>query len=97
VNNSDIKQLKNKWQTNTEAYKTSEIGSGVQSFVKDVFLSSELFNLTESAHRTPKLGTFLQDRISKKRRTTGFHFVYRPRNLCLQNEFYNFTTPNNYE
>jgi hypothetical protein len=58
-----LPQLKAKWIDNAEAYKISEIGSGVHSFVKDMFFNKELFNLKEIAHRTAKLGTFSHDQI----------------------------------
>jgi len=61
-----IKELKDKWQQNAEFYKQQEIGSGVHSFVKDVFLSSALFNLAETPKRTNKFGTFTHDAEKKK-------------------------------
>jgi hypothetical protein len=39
-----MQQLKNKWNTEKEHYKTKEVGDGVQSFVIEV-LESEVFNL----------------------------------------------------
>ena len=41
---SDIDKLKEKWNNNKEDYKLKEVGSGVHSFVKDVFLSNEIFS-----------------------------------------------------
>jgi len=40
-----IAQLKNLWDQDKEQYKTVEIGSGVQIFVKEIFKSEELFFL----------------------------------------------------
>ncbi|MCL2131058.1 MAG: N-6 DNA methylase [Lentimicrobiaceae bacterium] len=65
MDNLNLNQLKTKWKTNAEAYKTLEIGSGVHSFVSDMLESKELFNLS----KTPKyqrLGTFTHDAVLGK-------------------------------
>ena len=46
-NKLTISQLKNKWSKEKEYYKIHEIGSGVQSFIKDILQSEEIFNLKE--------------------------------------------------
>ena len=61
-----ITELNNKWKANLEFYREQEVGSGVHSFVKDVFLSSELLNLRETAKKTDKFGTFTHDSEKKK-------------------------------
>jgi len=61
-----VKELKNKWQQNAEFYREQEIGSGVHSFVKDVFLSSALFDLTETPKKINKFSTFTHDAEKKK-------------------------------
>lgn len=50
-----IKQLKDIWDQEKEEYRTAEIGSGVQKFVKKVFTCSELFNLSEGKLSTKDL------------------------------------------
>ena len=42
---ASIADLRKKWDENKEGYRTKEIGSGVQSFLADVFESAELFDL----------------------------------------------------
>jgi hypothetical protein len=61
-----IKALKNKWQQNAEYYRQQEVGSGVHSFVKDIFLAPELFDLVETPKRTNKFDTFTHDAEKKK-------------------------------
>ncbi len=56
-----LTELQAKWSQNCEAYKTKEIGSGVHSFVKDVFSCPDLFALTECASKSTKAGTFVHD------------------------------------
>ena len=56
-NKITISQLKNKWNKEKEFYKTKEVGSGVQSFIKDILQSEEIFNLKEG-----KLSTKDEDR-----------------------------------
>ena len=61
-----IAELYSKWNANSEFYREQEIGSGVHSFVKDFFLSTELTNLQETAKKTEKFGTFTHDSEKKK-------------------------------
>ncbi|MDR0830607.1 MAG: hypothetical protein LBN95_10945 [Prevotellaceae bacterium] len=61
-----INQIQEKWRANSEDYKTSEIGSGVHSFVKDVLTSPELLHLQETAKKTGKFLTFTHDTEKKK-------------------------------
>ena len=42
-----IKELKSKWKKEQDSYKSKEVGSGVQKFVKDVLKSNEIFGLKE--------------------------------------------------
>jgi len=55
----DIAKLQTKWNENSNAYKTKEVGSGVQSFIKDVL--RELFCLEETPVRKNKAHTFAHD------------------------------------
>jgi hypothetical protein len=67
-----INQLRDKWNNNSEEYKTKEVGSGVHSFIKDVFASANLFNLKETAAKTTESGTFVHDTESGKRGRPDF-------------------------
>jgi hypothetical protein len=49
---SSLEQLKKLWKSESEHYKKSEVGSGVQSFVWDVFQNPDLFNLTRGLKAT---------------------------------------------
>jgi len=60
-----LNKLKTKWIANSEAYKTLEIGSGVHSFVSEVFESKELFSLRK-VPKYQKLGTFTHDAVLGK-------------------------------
>ncbi|MBI4648910.1 MAG: N-6 DNA methylase [Bacteroidia bacterium] len=53
----NIKELKEHWELEKEQYKTSEVGSGVQKFVKEILLCTGIFNLNAG-----KLSTELKDR-----------------------------------
>jgi hypothetical protein len=61
-----VNQLSEKWVSNFEDYKVSEIGSGVHSFVKDILTAPELLSLQETARKTGKFGTFTHDTEKKK-------------------------------
>jgi hypothetical protein len=49
-----IPQLKSMWNRGVDSYKTQEVGSGVQGFVKDVLECPDIFNLKEGELSTPK-------------------------------------------
>ncbi|HXY17852.1 MAG TPA: hypothetical protein VEH48_00300, partial [Candidatus Nitrosopolaris sp.] len=52
-----IPELDKKWKTESEKYRTHEVGSGTQKFVKDVLESNNLFSLSQG-----KLSTSLAKR-----------------------------------
>ncbi|MDR1792573.1 MAG: N-6 DNA methylase, partial [Bacteroidales bacterium] len=56
-----LEDIWKKWQKNADTYKTVEVGSGIHSLVKDVFLSEDLLNLRETPKKTGKFGTFTHD------------------------------------
>lgn len=65
---TEIECLYSYWQREKEAYKTDEVGSGVQKFVKKVLLSS-IFNLIEGEASTPnnkRRYEFLEERTKMK-------------------------------
>jgi len=74
----NIKQLKSLWEQEKEEYKTAEIGTGVQKFVKQVFESKELFNLEEGKLSTSDLkrkNEFLTEAKKKGRRADVVIFI----------------------
>lgn len=79
---SDIDKLKEKWNKNKEDYKSKEVGSGVHSFVKDVFLSNEIFNLKETVRNTKKELTFVHDTEADKNGRPDF-ILYIDENITI--------------
>lgn len=75
------KKLKSLWNEEKEHYRKKEIGTGVQSFVKKVLESDEIFKLKEG-----KLSTKLQDRKNefihekkaKQQRRADFYIFISP-------------------
>jgi acetylornithine deacetylase/succinyl-diaminopimelate desuccinylase-like protein len=57
----DIEGLRQKWIENAEAYKTAEVGGGVQDFVKDIFSHPEFFGLKLTPKKSGKHPTFVHD------------------------------------
>ncbi len=65
---SSLAELKELWKKEHEHYKKSEVGSGVQSFVWDVFQSSDLFNLKRGLKSTEdhsRKGEFMLEERNK--------------------------------
>ena len=50
-----LPHLKALWHAESEAYKKSEVGTGVQRFVWEMLKSEDLFNLTGNC--SPDLGS----------------------------------------
>ncbi len=62
--------LKQLWNKEKDFYRTAEVGSGVQKFVKKVFHCSELFNLKEGAGSTEDINReneFIEEAKKKRR------------------------------
>jgi hypothetical protein len=77
-----IKQILSLWQEDKEHYKTTEVGSGVQKFVKEVLKSDELFDLGEGKLNTPvnkRKNEFLEETKNKGRRADIVTWQYRSR------------------
>lgn len=73
-----IKHLKALWEQEKEEYKTAEIGTGVQKFVKHIFESKELFNLEEgklSTDDSKRCYEFLSEAKKKRRRADIVIFI----------------------
>jgi hypothetical protein len=74
----NIKQLLSLWKKEKEEYKTAEIGTGVQRFVKHIFECKELFNLEEGHLATADLkrkNEFLTEAKKKGRRADVVIFL----------------------
>lgn len=76
-----IPDLRVKWNKNKEYYKTHELGTGVQSFVKDVFLSEQVFDLIEGSGDTPddrRKNEFIHEKKAKEKRRADFVIYITP-------------------
>jgi hypothetical protein len=70
-----ISQLRDLWRRESESYKTQEIGSGVQRFVKAVLECSRIFDLVEGNLTTPpekRQNEFIHEKKTKQRRQADF-------------------------
>ena len=56
-----IQELKSIWSENKESYKKREIGSGVHSFIGNIFESDHFFNLKKYASKKKGREEFVQD------------------------------------
>lgn len=73
-----IKQLIDIWEQEKEEYRTAEIGSGVQKFVKKIFTCPELFNLAEGKLSTKDIerkNEFIEEGRKKGRRADVVIFI----------------------
>jgi len=73
-----IKELQHLWEIEKNAYQTKEIGSGVQTFVKKVLQSSQLFNLHEGKLSTADIEReqeFLEEQTKKQKRADIVIFI----------------------
>jgi len=70
-----IPQLRSIWDKERESYKTQEVGSGVQRFVKDVLECPDIFDLKHGNLSTPKesrKNEFIYEKKTKDRRKADF-------------------------
>ena len=70
-----IVQLKSMWNKEKESYKTQEVGSGVQRFVKDILECTEILDLKEGKLSTPKenrKNEFIHEKKTKDGRQADF-------------------------
>jgi hypothetical protein len=66
-----ISVLKSKWNKEKKFYRTQEVGSGVQIFVKDVLKSEEIFNLKVGFGSTPaerRRNEFVEEKKTRESR-----------------------------
>lgn len=76
-----ISQLKSKWNKEKNFYKTQEVGSGVQIFVKDVFKSEDVFNLKVGFGSTPserRRNEFVEEKKTKDSRKADIVIYVSP-------------------
>lgn len=74
----NIKELQSLWEKEKDEYKTAEIGTGVQRFVKHIFECKELLNLEEGHLSTSDLkrkNEFLTEAKKKGRRADVVIFL----------------------
>jgi hypothetical protein len=77
----NIKELKSKWNKEKEAYRTQEVGSGVQIFVKDILQSENVFALKKGLKSTPpekRKNEFLEEEKTKEQRTADIVIYISP-------------------
>ncbi len=70
-----IPQLKRIWNKEKESYKTQEVRSGVQRFVKKVLECPSIFNLEEGTLSTPneeRKNEFIYEKKTKYGRRADF-------------------------
>ncbi|MBI3956121.1 N-6 DNA methylase [Candidatus Gottesmanbacteria bacterium] len=78
----DIKQL---WAKDKDYYRKVEVGTGVQSFVKKLLESEEIFNLNEGKLSTNTLirkNEFIQEKDAKERRRADF-YIYITQDIAI--------------
>ncbi len=70
-----IPQLRSMWNRGADSYRTQEVGSGVQGFVKDVLECPDMFGLKEGNLSTPtenRKNEFIYEKKTKDRRRVDF-------------------------
>lgn len=76
-----IPELLSKWQKEKQFYKSQEVGSGVQKFVKDVLICPDLFGLKEGKLSTPlvkRKSEFLEEYFTKEGRKVDIAIFISP-------------------
>lgn len=77
----EIKELKKLWNKEREYYRKKEIGTGVQSFAKNVLESAEVFNLKEgnlSTKLQDRRNEFIHEKRAKQQRKADFYIFITP-------------------
>lgn len=70
-----IPQLRSMWNRGADSYRTQEVGSGVQGFVKDILECPDIFNLKEGVLSTPReqrKNEFIYEKKTKDKRRADF-------------------------
>ena len=79
--NKTLPQLKSKWHKEKEFYKINEVGTGVQSFVKDFLESKDILNLREGRLSTDvnsRKNEFIHEKRAKEQRRADFVIYINP-------------------
>jgi len=88
----DARKLKNKWGKEKDSYKTKEVGSGVQKFVKDFLKSEDFFSLKEGLISTPltnRRNEFTEESTTKAARRADIIIYINPEiNIPVEVEKY---------
>lgn len=80
-----ISELKKKWSQEKVYYQKQEIGTGVQSFVKDIFLSDDILGLKEGKLSTDNISRkneFIHEKNAKERRRADF-YIYISSDIAI--------------
>lgn len=81
-----IPQFQSMWNKERESYKTQEVGSGVQRFVKNVLEYPGIFNLKEGDLSTPtkeRKNEFTYGKKAKNKRWVDFAIYTRISRITL--------------
>jgi hypothetical protein len=73
--NTSISQLRSIWRKEADSYKIQEVGSGVQTFVRQVLECQDIFNLKEGALSTTRenrKNEYIYEKKTKGRRQADF-------------------------
>jgi hypothetical protein len=91
--NYDKKFLKSLWEKEKNAYQEQEISNGVQSFVKKLLQSSEIFNLKEgnlSTKEDERKNEFLEEKSKKNKRADIVIFIDNQTIIPVEIEKYTY-------
>ncbi len=89
----NITQIQAMWEKESNSYKTQEVGSGTQRFVREILECEGLFNLREGNLSTPKekrLNEFIYEKKTKDRRHADF-VLYINSDIIIPIEVEQFT------
>ena len=78
----NLDDLLEKWHVNAEAYKTAELGVGVQDFVNDVLTHPDLFALRKTPRKTAAQQTYVHDTEAGKHGRPDF-VLYIGKNIVI--------------
>jgi hypothetical protein len=88
-----ISQLRSMWNREADSYRTQEVGSGVQRFVKEVLECPEIFNLKEGQLSTPlemRKNEFIYEKKTKDKRRADF-VIYISSDIIIPIEVEQYT------
>lgn len=88
-----IPQLRSMWNREADSYRTQEVGSGVQRFVKEVLECPDIFNLKEGQLSTPlemRKNEFIYEKKTRDKRHADFA-IYINSEIIIPIEVEQFT------